>query len=63
MTIESREAAAALNDISEIARRVRQSTIYNLASLMLIMWGALTFAGYLVTWLSPRSAVYAWTAV
>jgi hypothetical protein len=27
---------------------------------MLIMWGALTFAGYLVTWLSPRNAFYAW---
>jgi hypothetical protein len=61
--IDSREAASALSDIAEIARRVRQSTIYNLASLMLIMWGVLVFAGYLVTWLSPRNAGYAWLAV
>ena len=43
--IDSRQASEALDDINEIARRVRQSRIYNLASLMLIMWGALVFAG------------------
>ena len=37
------------SDIDDIVRRVRQSRIYDLASLMLIMWGALVFAGYLVT--------------
>ena len=43
-----------------MARRVRQSRIYDLASLMLIMWGALVFAGYLVTsFLLPRYAGYA----
>ena len=62
-SIDSKEAASALSDIAEIARRVRQSTIYTLASLMLIMWGVLVFAGYLVTWLSPRTAGYAWRAV
>jgi hypothetical protein len=61
--IDPGEAATALSDINEIARRVRQSTIYNLASLMLIMWGVLVFAGYLVTYLSPRHAGYAWIAV
>jgi hypothetical protein len=61
--IDPREAASALSDIDSIVHRVRQSTIYNLASLMLIMWGALTFAGYLVTWLSPRNSGYAWIAV
>jgi hypothetical protein len=63
MSIESREAAAALSDIEDIVRRVRQSRIYDLASLILILWGALVFAGYLVTWFSPRHAVYAWPAV
>ena len=63
MSIESREAAAALSDIEDIVRRVRQSRIYDLASLMLILWGALVSAGYLVTWFSPRHAVYAWPAV
>jgi hypothetical protein len=62
-SIDSREAASALSDINEIARRVRQSTIYNLASQMLILWGVLTFAGYLVTYLTPHNAGYAWIAV
>jgi hypothetical protein len=61
--IDPEEAASALSDIDSIVHRVRQSTIYNLASLMLVMWGVLTFAGYLVTWLSPRHAGYAWLAV
>jgi hypothetical protein len=63
MNIESREAAAALSEIDEIARRVRQSTIYQLSSLLIVMWGVLVFAGNLVTWLSPRTAGYAWIAV
>ena len=63
MTIDATDAASALSDIDAIVRRVRQSRIYNIASLMIIMWGALTFAGYLATYLSPRSGYYFWTAV
>jgi hypothetical protein len=61
--IDPREAASALSDIDAIVSRVRQSRIYDLASLLLIMWGALTFAGYLVTYLSPRNAGVAWPTV
>lgn len=61
--IDPQQAASALSDIDGIVRRVRQSTIYHLASLMLVMWGGLTFAGYLVSYLSPRNAGYAWLAV
>ena len=43
--IDPKEASPALNDIEQIAQRVRQSTIYQLASLMMIMWGVLVFAG------------------
>jgi hypothetical protein len=62
-SIDPKEAASALSDIDVIVQRVRQSQIYHLASLIMIMWGGLTFAGYLVTYLSPRSAGYAWPAV
>ena len=58
--IDSQQASEALADINEMTRRVRQSRIYNLASLMLIMWGALVFAGYLGSFLSPRYAGYFW---
>jgi hypothetical protein len=63
MTIDSKQATEALNEIDAIVRRVRQSTIYNLASLMAIMWGALVVAGNLATYLSPRTAGYAWAVV
>jgi hypothetical protein len=63
MSIDRREAASALSDIDAIVRRVRQSRIYNLASLMMIMWGVLTFGGYLLSWLLPRSAGVGWIAV
>ena len=63
MMIDSKQASDALNDINDIARQVRQSTIYILASLMLIMWGVLVFGGYLVSYLSPRHAGYAWLTV
>ena len=62
-SIDPQQAASALSDIDIVVRRVRQSQIYNLASLIMIMWGGLTFAGYLATWLSPRSAGYGWPAV
>jgi hypothetical protein len=61
--IDGQQASEALSEIDEIARRVRQSTIYQLASLMLIMWGALTAVGYIVTDLSPRHAGLAWIAI
>jgi hypothetical protein len=63
MSIESREAAAALSDIEDIVRRVRQSRIYQFASLMLIMWGALVLAGNVGAFLWPRMAGYVWIAV
>jgi len=61
--IDSQQASEALADINDVVQRVRQSRIYDLASLMLIMWGVLVFTGYLVTYLSPRHAGYGWIAV
>ncbi|MGJ4952365.1 hypothetical protein [Bradyrhizobium sp. HKCCYLS20291] len=61
--IDSLEAARALDDIEEMTRRVRQSQIYRLSSLMMILWGALVFAGNLVTYLTPRYADKAWLSV
>ena len=61
--IDSQQASEALSDINEIVRRVRQSRIYNLASLIIIMWGVLVFAGNIASFLAPRFAGYAWLAV
>lgn len=61
--IDSKEASAALADIDDIVQRVKQSQLYQLASLAAVWWGILVFAGNLVTWLWPVYAIYAWIAV
>jgi len=61
--IDSKEASAALADIDDIVQRVKQSQLYELASLAAVWWGVLVFAGNLVTWLWPFYAGYAWPAV
>jgi hypothetical protein len=61
--IDSQQASEALSDISEIVRRVRQSQIYRLGSLIMILWGALVFAANIATYLGPRYGGYIWIAV
>jgi hypothetical protein len=61
--IDSQQASAALADINEISRRVRQSRIYHLASLLMIMWGALVFFGNVASFTWPRYAGHIWIAV
>ena len=63
MTIDSKQATEALNEINAIVRAVRQSTVYNLASLLAIMWGVLTVGGYVNSYLYPRYAGYGWIVV
>jgi hypothetical protein len=63
MTIDSRQAIEAHNEIDAIVRRVRQSTIYNVSSLMLIMWGALVMVGNIASYLWPREGGFIWIAV
>jgi hypothetical protein len=58
--IDSKQATEALTDIESIVRRVRQSRIYNFSSLMLIMWGALVFAGYVTSYIWPRTSGLHW---
>ena len=61
--IDSHQASSALADIDDIARRVRQSRFYQHASAMLMLWGALTFTGYVVSFGLPSRAGYVWVAV
>jgi hypothetical protein len=58
--IDSKQATEALTDIDSIVGRVRQSRIYNFSSLMLIMWGALVFAGYVTSYIWPRTGGLHW---
>jgi hypothetical protein len=61
--IDAKQAAQALLDIETVVRRVRQSRNYQIASLMLMLWGALVVAGYLGGYLWPRWAGYLWVAI
>ena len=62
-SIDARQAAAALGDIEEIVQRVRQSRTYDIASLMMILWGLLVFIGNIATFAWPRYGGYIWIGV
>ena len=61
--IDSKQASQALAEIDDIVQRVRQSQLYELASLAAIWWGVLVFAGNVATWLWPVYAGYIWPTV
>jgi hypothetical protein len=59
--IDSHQASAAINDINEVVRRVRQSQIYQIASLIITIWGVLVFAAYIANYIWPRQGYAIWT--
>ena len=61
--IGSKEASETLAEINDIVQRVRQSRIYYLNSLIMVLWGVLVFAGNIATWLWPRHGGYIWITV
>ena len=61
--IGSKEASEALAEINDVVQRVRQSRIYYLNSLIIVLWGVLVFAGNIATWLWPRYGGYIWITV
>ena len=58
--IDSQQASAALNDINDVVRRVRQSRIYQIASLTVMIWGVLLFAAYIANYTWPRQGYAIW---
>lgn len=61
--IDSREASAALSDIEDLGRRVRQSQMYRRVSSILIVWGIAIFAGYLAMFFAPSAARLIWPVI
>jgi hypothetical protein len=61
--IDSREASAALDDINEVVARLRQSHIYEIASLIMIACGVMVFAGNILTFVVPRHGGYVWIGI
>jgi hypothetical protein len=63
MTIDSREARAALDDIKDMVARVRQSGIYEIASQIMIAAGVLVGAGNIANFMMPRYGGYIWMGI
>jgi hypothetical protein len=61
--IDSKEAAAALSDIDDMVARVRQSRIYDQASQIAIISGALVFAGNIANYFAAHYAFFIWPTV
>jgi hypothetical protein len=61
--IDSREAQAALADINDMVVRVRQSRIYEIASLIMIVAGVLVVIGNLATIAAPRYGYTIWIGI
>lgn len=61
--MDRHQASSALAEITDIARRVRQSMFYRHASSMLMLWGALTAVGYAVSFAMPSIAGTSWIAI
>ena len=61
--IDSKQASAALDEINDVVQRVRQSRIYQIASLIIIIWGVLVFAGYVANYIWPRQGYTIWTVI
>ncbi len=59
--IDSQQASAALDDINDVVRRVRQSRIYQIASVLITMWGVILFAAYIANYTWPRQGYTIWT--
>ncbi|MEH2525567.1 MULTISPECIES: hypothetical protein [unclassified Bradyrhizobium] len=59
--IDSQQASAALDDINEVVRRVRQSQIYQVSSLIITIWGVVVFAAYIANYTWPRQGYAIWT--
>ena len=63
MTIDRTEASAALADINDIVARVRQSRIYDRASLIAIACGVLVLVGNVANYSVPRYGGGIWITV
>jgi hypothetical protein len=61
--IDSKEASQALSDIDEVVKRLRQSRIYDRASLIAVACGVLVAAGNVANFIVPRYGGGIWLMV
>jgi hypothetical protein len=61
--IESKEASQALSDIDDVVKRLRQSRIFDRASLIAMACGVLVAAGNVANFIVPRYGGGIWLAV
>lgn len=61
--IDSKEASQALSDIDEVVKRLRQSRIYDRASLIAVACGVLVATGNIANFIVPRYGGDIWLTV
>lgn len=63
MSIDPKEAAAALSDVAHVERRTHQAFTYEHSSRQFLLWGVLVGAGYLFTFFVPARSYTGWLVV
>jgi len=63
MQIDAQSAKASLDDIDAIVARVKQSSFYRGASVLIMIWGVLVACGYVASFVIPHQASVVWIAV
>jgi hypothetical protein len=63
MTVDRESALTSLTAIEQTENRTSQAIFYGIASSFLILWGAVTTAGYILGQAWPRNAGIMWTAL
>lgn len=63
MSIDPKEAAAALSDVAHVQRRTHQSITYVHSSRQFLLWGVLVALGYLFTFFEPAHSNAGWLVV
>ncbi|MFZ3359726.1 MAG: hypothetical protein WCA56_23020 [Xanthobacteraceae bacterium] len=63
MPIDAKAAEASLADIDTIVARLKQSSTYRGASVLIILWGVLVASGYVASIFAPHDAQLIWIAI
>lgn len=63
MTLDPNDAALSLRDVDDVQRRMRESIVYAVSGLCLILWGVLTTCGYVYSHFNPQRALWAWIGI
>jgi len=62
MSVDAEQAGAILAEVDSIVAKVRQSRLYHVTGVLLVLWGAIVAAADLVAFAWPRWSIWTWVA-